>query len=109
MRGIDKGDRVAPRYGAMSAEGISSLARVMVGVAAVLAQLALAFFYVGLPILVVPMPGMLFLGLLWIIQVMLVIWLAIRHKWYAPLVPVASFVMVMLMLEYGRADLGWGA
>jgi hypothetical protein len=93
----------------MSAEGIAGVARVAVGVVAVLAQLALAFFYVGLPILVVPVPGMLFLWLLWVIQVVLVIWLAIRHTWYAPLVPLASFVMVMLMLEYGRANLGWGA
>ena len=93
----------------MGAEGIGSVARVAVGVAAVLAQMALAFFYVGLPILVVPVPGILFLWLLWIVEVVFVIWLAIRHTWYAPLVPLASFVLVMLMLEYGRANLGWGA
>ena len=40
----------------MGAIEIRHVTRVAVGVAAVLAQIALAFYYVGLPIFVVPSP-----------------------------------------------------
>jgi len=85
------------------------LVRVAVRVAAVLAQIALAFYYVGLPILVVPGSAPIALLLLWAVELAAVIWLAIRHTWIAPLVPVASFIAVKLIYAYGDANLGWGA
>jgi hypothetical protein len=88
------------------------LARAAVGVVAVLAQIAqiaLAFYYVGLPLLVVPGSAIYALWLLWAVQLVAVIWLAIRHTWIAPLVPVASFIAVKLIYAYGNANLGWGA
>jgi hypothetical protein len=88
---------------------VRRIARAAVGVAAVIAQIALAFYYVGLPILVVPGSAIYMLWLLWAVEVVAVIWLAIRHTWFAPLVPVASFIAMMLIYEYGNANLGWGA
>jgi hypothetical protein len=93
----------------MGAVEVRRIARVAVGVAAVIAQIALAFYYVGLAILVVPGSSIYFLWLLWAVEVVAVIWLAIRHPWFAPLVPVASFIAMMLIYEYGNANLGWGA
>jgi hypothetical protein len=93
----------------MGAVDVRRIARVAVGVAAVIAQVALAFYYVGLPILVVPGSAIYMLWLLWAVEVVAVIWLAIRHTWFAPLVPVASFITMMLIYEYGNANLGWGA
>jgi hypothetical protein len=78
-------------------------------VAAVLAQFALAFYYVGLPILVVPGSAAIILLLLWVVEMVAVIWLAIRHGWFAPLVPLASWLAVLLIYDYGNANLGWGA
>jgi len=92
----------------MGAVEVRRIARVAVGVAAVIAQIALAFYYVGLPILVVPGSAIYMLWLLWAVEVVAVIWLAIRHTWFAPFVPVASFIAMMLIYEYGNANLGWG-
>jgi hypothetical protein len=85
------------------------LARVVVGVVAVLAQLALAFYYVGLSILAVPEPWWRVLWVAWAAELVAVIWLAIRHTWFAPLVPAVSLVAVVLAYSYGDANLGWGA
>ena len=88
---------------------IRRIVRVAVGVAAVVAQVALAFFYVGVAILVVPAPANLVLALIWIAGVIAAVWLAYRDAWLAPLIPVAWLIVVLLMLEYGRSNLGWGA
>lgn len=93
----------------MGAVVVRRIARVAVGVAAVIAQIALAFYYVGLPLLVVPGSSIYMLWFLWAVEVVAVIWLAIRHTWFAPLVPVASFIAMMLIYDYGNANLGWGA
>jgi len=93
----------------MGAIEIRHVTRVAVGVAAVLVQIALAFCYVGLPIFVVPESSILILWLLWTAEMVTVIWLAIRHTWFAPLVPVASSIVVVLIYDYGNANLGWGA
>lgn len=91
------------------AGGIRRVARVAVGVAAVLAQVALAFYYVGLTILTVPSPWFYLLWVAWAAEVIVVIWLAIRHTWWAPLVPLVSLVAVLVLYEYGNTNLGWGA
>jgi len=84
-------------------------ARVAIGVAAVLAQFALAFYYVGLPLFVVPDDWIRVLWVVWAAEMVVVIWLAIRHTWFAPLVPIASLIAVRLIYDYGNANLGWGA
>ena len=83
--------------------------RAAVGLAAVLAQITLGSYYVGLSIFVVPEPWMYILWLLWTTETVAVIWLAIRRTWLAPLVPVVSLIAVMLLYDYGKANLGWGA
>ncbi len=93
----------------MGAFEAREVARVAVGVAAVLAQTGLALLYIGWAIFVVPPPAIFVLACLWLAQMVVVIWLAIRDAWLAPLVPVVSFISVMLILEYGKANLGWGA
>jgi hypothetical protein len=84
------------------------LVRVVVGVVAVFAQLALAFYYVVLSILAVPDPWWRVLWVAWAAEMVAVIWLAIRHTWFAPLVPAVSLVAVLLLFGYGEANLGWG-
>ena len=93
----------------MGAIEVRSVARVAVGVAAVLAQIALAFFHVGWAMFVVPAPSIFVLACIWVAGIVAVVWLAFRDAWLAPLVPVAWFIVVMLMIEYGKANLGWGA
>ena len=85
------------------------LVRIILALGAVLFQIGLAFYYVGLPILVVPGPAIYALWLAWAIEVVVVIWLAIRRPVIAPIVPLVSLVLVLLVLEYGDANLGWGA
>ena len=85
------------------------LARVAVGVLAVLAQIALGSYYVLLPILVVTGSWIYILWLMWALEMVAVIWLAVRRTWFAPLVPIVSLVVVLLLYEYGDANLGWGA
>lgn len=85
------------------------LGRIIAGLGAVLLQLGLSFYYVGLPLLVVPGSAIYVLWLAWVIEVVIVIWLAIRRPWLAPIVPIVSLVLVLVVLEYGEANLGWGA
>ncbi len=93
----------------MGAVEVRNVVRVLVGVAAVLAQIALASFYIGLAIFIAPLPSILVLACLWMAELVAVIWLAIRNTWFAPLVPIVSFIVALLIFEFGRADLGWGA
>lgn len=83
--------------------------RIVVALAAVLLQIALAFYYVGLTVLVVPTPTFFGFWLAWVIEFAIVLWLAIRHPWIAPIVPAISFVALWLVLGYGETNLGWGA
>jgi len=85
------------------------LVRVAVGVLAVIAQIALGFYYVLMPILVVPESWIYILWLIWAVEMVAVIWLAVRRTWFAPLVPIVSLVAVLFLYEYGDANLGWGA
>ena len=93
----------------MGAEEVRHVARVAVGVAAVLAQIALTLFYAGWSLFVVPPPVILVLLFLLITGSVAVIWLAIRHTWLAPIVPIASLIALSLIYEFGKATLGWGA
>ena len=88
---------------------IRRVARVAVGVAAVLAQAALAISYVGWSVFVVPPASILVLACVWSAGIVAVIWLAIRDAWLAPIIPVAWVVVITLTFEYGKANLGWGA
>jgi hypothetical protein len=84
-------------------------ARIVVALAAVLFQTALAFYYVGLTVLVVPEPTFFAFWLAWVIEFAIVIWLAKRHPWIAPIVPAMSLLALWLVLGYGETNLGWGA
>jgi hypothetical protein len=83
--------------------------RAAIGSIAVLAQVALAFVYVGLPMFIAPEPWVLILWLAWATAMVAVIWLAIRHTWFAPLVPIASLIAWTLLYAYAGGNLGWGA
>ena len=74
-----------------------------------LAQVTLAFVYVGLPMFIAPEPWVLILWLAWATAMVAVIWLAIRHTWFAPLVPIASLIAWTLLYAYAGGNLGWGA
>jgi hypothetical protein len=93
----------------MSAARLHRITRAAVGSASVLAQVALAFFYVGLAMFIAPEPWVLVFWLAWAAAVIAVIWLAIRHTWFAPLVPIASLIAWTLLYDYGVTSLGWGA
>lgn len=88
---------------------VRHVARVAVGVAAVLAQIALSVFYTGWSLFVVPPDVLLSLLFLLLAGSVAVTWLAIRHTWLAPIVPIASVIALSLIYELGRANLGWGA
>jgi hypothetical protein len=88
---------------------IGRFARVAVGVTAVVVQIALAFFYIGWAMFVAPLSSIIVLACIWVAGVVAVVWLALRDAWLAPLIPVAWFITVLLMFEYGTANLGWGA
>ena len=55
-----------------------------------------------------PLSAILVLTCLWMVELVAVIWLAIRDTWLAPLVPIGSLVAVLLIYEYGSANLSWG-
>jgi hypothetical protein len=93
----------------MGTVGIGRVARVVIGSAAVFAQIALAFYYLGLPIFTVPEPANYALGVAWVAETVIAIWLAIRHPWSAPIVPVVALIAFLLIFEYGKMNLGWGA
>jgi hypothetical protein len=65
----------------MGAVEVRHVARGAVGVAAVLAQIALALFYAGWSLFVVPPPVILILLFLLISGLVAVVWLAIRDAW----------------------------
>ena len=93
----------------MGAIEVRNVARAAVGVTAVLVQIALTIFYAGWSLFVVPPPVILVLLFLLITGLVAVIWLAIRHTWLAPIVPIASIIALSLIYEFGKANLGWGA
>jgi hypothetical protein len=93
----------------MGAIEVRNVARAAVGVAAVLAQIGLAIFYAGWSLFVVPPSVILVLLFLLLAALVAVIWLAIRHTWLAPIVPIASIIALSLIYEFGKANLGWGA
>ena len=92
----------------MGAIQLRQVARVAVGVAAVLAQMGVAIFYLGWSVLVVPRSAIFVLVGFLLIAMVVVIWLAIRHTWLAPIVPIASIITLSLTYAYGEANLGWG-
>ena len=92
----------------MGAIEVRSVARAAVGVAAVLAQVGLAIFYAGWSLFVLPPSVILFLLFLLLAALVAVIWLALRHPWLAPIVPIASILALSLIYEFGKATLGWG-
>lgn len=83
-------------------------ARFAVALAAVLLQIALAFYYLGLTVLVVPEPTFFLFWLAWVIEFAIVLRLAMRHPWIAPIVPAISLLALQLILSYGETNLGWG-
>jgi hypothetical protein len=93
----------------MGAVRVGQVARVAVAVVAVLAQIALAVYFAGWSLFVVPPPVILALWSLLLATTVAVIWLAIRHTWRAPIVPISSLIALSLIYEFGRANLGWGA
>lgn len=93
----------------MGAFEIRNAARAAIGVAAVLAQISVAIFYSGWSLLVVPPSVTLVLLLLMLVALIVAIWLAIRHTWLAPIVPIASIITLSLIYELGKANLDWGA
>ena len=92
----------------MGAIRLRQVARVAVGVAAMLAQIGVAIFYLGWSVLVVPRSAIFVLVGFVLIAMVVVIWLAIRHTWLAPIVPIASIITLSLIYAYGEANLGWG-
>jgi hypothetical protein len=83
-------------------------ARIVVALGAVLFQIALAFYYIGLAVLVVPAPTFFAFWLAWAIEFGIVLWLAIRRPWLSPIVPALSLIAIWLVLRYGETNLGWG-
>jgi len=73
---------------------------------AILAQLALAYFYVGLVVLTVPRPEFFAFWAAWGVGLVLVLWLVARRSWTALLVPVVWFGAFIVLWLAGEAFLG---
>jgi hypothetical protein len=86
-----------------------AVARTAVGCGAVAAQVALGFYQVLLPVLVVPRGAMETLWMAYALELGLTVWLAIRRPWLAPLVPLLTLPSLLLTLDYGEAHWGWVA
>ena len=84
------------------------LTRTMVGLVAIVAQLALAHLYVGLVVLTVPSPESFAFWAAWGVGLILVPGLAARRSWTAVLVPVVWLGALAVLWLVGEAFLGWG-
>jgi hypothetical protein len=79
----------------------------VVGLAAVAAQLALGFLYVGVVVLTVPRPAFFAFWAAWGVGLVLVLWLAARRSWTAVLVPLIWLGVFIVLRFIGEAFLGW--
>jgi len=86
-----------------------SVARAAAGCGAVAAQIALGFYQVLLPILIVPHGAMEVLWVAYALELGATIWLAIRRPLLAPLVPLLTLPSLLVLLDYGEAHWGWVA
>jgi hypothetical protein len=81
-------------------------APLLIGVAAIAAQLALVLAYYG-AFLVVPGPLIFVFGAVWGIGLTLVIFLASRRSWGALLIPTVWLVAFVVVMLIGDRILGW--
>jgi hypothetical protein len=83
------------------------LGRGVVAAAAVIAQVALLFFYWFAPAMIAGAPWTYAFALAWWIELFATLVLAVRRPLLAPLVPVVSLVLGMLALRLGELYLGF--
>ncbi len=79
-----------------------------IGLAAIAAQLALAYLYVGVVILTVPRPESFAFWAAWGVGLVLVLMLAGRRSWAAALVPAVWFGAFIALRLWGEAFVRWG-
>lgn len=75
----------------------------------VVGALALAYQYLLIPALTVPYPAAYAFHIAWGVLVVLSIWWWRRHPWRSFLVPIVGLLVVMPILWFGGAYLGWTA
>jgi hypothetical protein len=80
----------------------------VVGLAAVAAQLALGFLYVGVVVLTVPARESYAFWAAWGVGLLLVLLLPARRSWAAVLVPLIWLGVFIVLRFIGEAFLGWG-
>lgn len=81
-------------------------ASAVISLAAIAAQPALAYLYVGLVVLTVPRPEFFAFWTAWSVGLVLVLWLAARRSWAALLVPVVRLGAFIVLWLAGEAFLG---
>jgi len=84
------------------------LTRTVIGLAAIAAQVALAYLYVGVVILTVPRLESFAFWAAWGVGLVLVLWLAARRSWTAVLVPVVWLGAFIVLRLWGEAFVRWG-
>ncbi len=83
------------------------LGRGVVAAAAVIAQVALLFYYWFAPAMIAGEPWAYAFALAWWIELVATVVLAVRRPLVAPLVPLVSLVLGMLALRLGELYLGF--
>jgi hypothetical protein len=86
-----------------------TLGGVIAGLVAIAATVLTGFFYLLLPILVVPLAWYWTFAVAWFGFLMLTIVIAIRSPIRALIVPPIALVVVVLWLTIGQKYLGWAA
>ena len=82
---------------------------VVAGLAAIVGTVLTGFFYLLLPVLVVPVGWYWTFAVAWLGFLVLTIMVAIRSPFGALIVPVVALIVVIFWLTLGQNYLGWTA
>jgi len=82
---------------------------VVAGLVAVTGTVLTGFFYLLLPILVVPLAWYWTFAVAWFVFLIITIMIAIRSPFGALLIPPAALVVVVVWLTLGQTYLGWNS
>lgn len=88
---------------------IARSVRILFAMAAIVAQLALGWFYFALSVLLIPTPANYLLMTAWALELGVTILVARRRAFLAPLVPLLSFVVGQIILSWAERHFDWVA
>jgi hypothetical protein len=93
----------------MLSESWRTIGGVIAGLVAIAGTVLTGFFYLLLPILVVPLAWYWIFAVAWFGFLVLTIMVAIRSPFRALIIPPVALVLVVAWLTFGQVYLGWAA